>query len=97
MPSHVFMGIARRVLGGASMKNPRVRMDHEYALRTLKQGNMPFDHYCTSFRRCLRVCLALGSAMSDEDLIAFFVYGLNVRLFEKYINGNLLFRATLEL
>ena len=95
VPGHVFMGIARRVLGGASMKNPRVRMDHEYALRTLKQGNMPLDHYCARFRQCLRVCLALGSAMSDEDLIAFFVYGLNVRLFEKYINGYAFNKSTI--
>lgn len=87
VPAHTIMEIVCRVLGGVSKNDGRTRIDHENALRVIRQGSMPTHQYCTVYKRALRKCVHSGSVISASDLILFFVNGLNVTVFENYING----------
>ena len=81
------MEILCRVIGGVSKNDGRRRIDQEDALRSVRQGSMPTHLYCTMFKRGLRKCVHSGSRIPESDLILFFVNGLNVTVFENYING----------
>ena len=87
VPAHVIMEIACRVLGGVSLNNIKMRMDHEAALRSNRQDNLPTHLYNTNFKRCLRKCVSSGSTIPQTELIAIYIYGLNLQLFEDYIRA----------
>ena len=77
--------ITRRILGGISKLDVKMRLDLENALRALKQGTVPTHVYNTAFKRGLRKCVSAGSLISDADQIAIYVYGLNLEVYEDYI------------
>ena len=88
VPAHVIMSIACRLLGGVLKKNnTKMRMALDDELRAVKQGNLPTHTYCTAFRKAHTKCLHAGTRMDTSDIIAYFVYGLNLQIFEHYIKA----------
>jgi hypothetical protein len=87
VPAHIIMEIACRVLGGVSVHNTKQRLILDDELRALKQGSMPTHVYCSTFKRAHLKCVHAGTKMDVADIIACFVYGLNLQVYELYIKA----------
>jgi hypothetical protein len=81
------MEIVRRVFGLVSTQSIKQRMDFEAALRGIKQGSMPTHLYSSKFKRAHMKCTSAGSTLLEAELIATFVYNLNLTMFEEYIRS----------
>ena len=87
VPAHVIIEIACRVLGGVSKNNTKQRLTMDDELKNVKQGNMPTHAYCQAFKRAHVRCVYAGTKMDPADVIACFVYGLNLQIYELYIKA----------
>ena len=77
--------IIHRVIGGVSVKDVKRRHDLEDALRALKQGTSALHLFNNRFKRHFCMCVSAGSAITQAELIAKYIYGLNLQVFEEYI------------
>ena len=67
------------------MKDVKRRHDLEDALRALKQGTSALHLFNNRFKRHFCMCVSAGSAITQAELIAKYIYGLNLQVFEEYI------------
>ena len=87
VPAHVLLEIACRVLGGVSKNNTKQRLTMDDELKAVKQGNSPTHAYNQAFKRAHVKCTYAGSKMDTADVIACYVYGLNLQIYELYIKA----------
>jgi hypothetical protein len=80
------MEIIKRVLGGVSSSNVRLKQDFFSQFRALKQGNSPTHTYSTRFKHALRKCMSTGTILSESDLVEYYIFGLNLLVFEIWMN-----------
>jgi hypothetical protein len=77
----VLMSIIRRILGGVSASNLKQKSE----LGAICQETMPTQIYSNRLKHALRKCISAGSVIPEDKLVAKFVFGLNIVIFERNI------------
>jgi hypothetical protein len=76
---HINLSIVRDIFGSLSNANSIERYNYENDLGGTRQGSMPTHMYQTAYKRNVKLCKATRSAIAES--------GLNVSIFEEYINN----------
>ena len=85
LSAHVALEIIRRVLGGVSAANRKLKSLYLTDLRALRQDTLPTHLYANKFKLAYRKCQSTGTVITEADLIDMFIFNLNLSVFELFI------------
>jgi hypothetical protein len=85
LSANVALEIIRRVLGGVSAANRKLKSLYLTDLRAVRQDNIPTHVYGNKFKLAYRKCQSIGTVITEADLIDMYIFNLNLSVFEFFI------------